>query len=57
MYDELDPTIVDEADLQKMAIGCCTDEHREVIEIEDTGRVAVGVQDVIVKDPVLACTS
>jgi hypothetical protein len=39
MDDELDPTIVDDTDLQQLAISCCADEHREVVKVEDSGRV------------------
>jgi hypothetical protein len=39
MDDELDPTIIDDTDLQQLAISCCADQHREVVKVEDSGRV------------------
>ena len=57
MHDQVDSVAFDDADLEQVAIGCCCDEHCQVVEIEDACRVAVGVEDVVVVDPCLRALS
>lgn len=56
MNYELDALGDDEADLEQSTGVVGANQHREVVEVEDADRVAVGVKDLHVGDPVLACT-
>jgi len=53
--DELDCVCRGDADLKQAAIDSSADEHAEIVEIEHSDWVAVGVKNVIVCDPVFAC--
>jgi hypothetical protein len=53
--NELDPLGLGHTDLQQAGGGVGADEHGEVVEVEHSDRVAVGVEHVVVCDPVLAC--
>ena len=58
MNDELDPFIGDgDADLEWLAGTVASDEHHQVVDSEDPGWVPIGVEHVVVGDPVLACTA
>lgn len=56
MHDELNSIGGGDSDLEKSPRTAGTDEHHEVVERERSDRVAVGVVDVIVADPVFART-
>ena len=56
MNDELDALSGCDADLEDAAGGVGADEHDQVVEVEDSDRVSVGVEHVVIGDPVLACT-
>jgi len=56
MNDELNAFSRGDANFEHAAGGVSADEHVEVVEIEHSDRVSVGVQHVVIGDPVLACT-
>jgi hypothetical protein len=51
--DEVDRLCVGDADLKEKGRLGWADEHGQVVEVEDSDRVSVGVKDVVVGDPVL----
>jgi hypothetical protein len=51
--DELDTLGGCHADFERSAVLVGTDEHDEVVEVEDSDGVAVGVELVVVGDPCL----
>ena len=56
MNDEVDAFGGGNTDLQQDCLAIRTDQHRQVVELEHTGRVAVGVEHVFISDPVLPST-
>jgi hypothetical protein len=52
--DEVDSFGCGDSDLEQASGFVGSDQHDEVVEIEDSDWVAVGVEHVIVKDPVFA---
>jgi hypothetical protein len=52
--NELDPLGFSDADLEESGGGVRANEHGEVAEVEDSDRVALAVQHVVVGDLVLA---
>ena len=54
MNDELDTLGGCHADFERSAVFVGTDEHDEVVEVEDSDGVAVSVEHVVVGDPVFA---
>lgn len=56
MNDEVDSLGMAHTDLEELSRSARSDEHDEVVELHDSGGMAVGVKDVVVVDPVFACT-
>ncbi len=56
MDDELDSLTDRDADLEHPAAVIGADQHGETIEVEDSDRVAVGVEHVGIGHPVLSST-
>ena len=54
--EELDAFTDGDSDLQESPGAIGADKQREVVEGEDSDGVAVGVEHVVVADPVFACT-
>lgn len=54
MDNELDAFAFGDTDLEKMTVLICTDQHHETAKVEHSYWVSVGVQHVLVLDPVLA---
>jgi len=58
MNDELDAFFGDgDTDLEWLAGAVTPDQHRQVVDDEDSGWMAVRVEHVVIGDPVLACTA
>ena len=55
MNDEVETFRARDANLEDSAGVVCPDEHREVVEDEDSDGVVVGVEPVDVDDAVLSC--
>ena len=55
MDDEVDSVRATDADLEELARLAGADEHDEVVELQDSRGVAVGVEDVLVVHVVFAC--
>ncbi len=55
MDDEVDSFGAAHADLEKLARLTGTNQHDQIVELKDTCRVAVGVEDVVVMYAVFAC--
>lgn len=56
MHDELDAIANNHSDLQEPTAVIGADQHREIVEGEDSDRVSIGVKHVVIADPVFACT-
>lgn len=57
MDDELDALVGgDQADLEEPAAGVTADDHRQIVVLEHADGVAIGVDHVVVGDPVSAGT-
>ena len=56
MDNELDAFAFGDTDLEKTTVLICADQHHKIAEVEHPYWVSVGVQHVIVLDPVLAGT-
>lgn len=54
MDDELDSAADRDSDFEHSAAAIGADQHGETVEVEDSNRVAVGVEHVVVGDPVLS---
>jgi hypothetical protein len=56
MDNELDAFSFGNSDLKNPSVLICADQHQYVAEIEHTDRVPIGMQHVLILDPVLAGT-
>jgi len=56
MDDELDAFTFGDTDLKKTTVLICADQHHKIAKVEHSYWVSVGVQNVLVLDPVLAGT-
>lgn len=54
MHDELDSVAHRDTDLEHSAAVIGTDQHRQTVEVEDSDGVSVGVEHVVISDPVLS---
>ena len=48
MNDEVDPVGAADADLEELAGATGSDEHHEVVKFQDSDRLSVGVENVVV---------
>ena len=56
MDNELDPFTFGNSNLKNTTVLICADQHYYVAEIEHTDRVPIGMQHVLILDPMLAGT-
>jgi hypothetical protein len=56
MDNELDAFAFGDTDLEKTTVLICADQHHKIAKVEHPYWVSVGVQHVLVLDPVLAST-
>lgn len=56
MDDELDAVGGGQADLEFLAVLAGADRHRELIKSEDLYRISVGMEHVVIADPMLPGT-
>lgn len=56
MNNELDAFAFGDSDLEKTTVLICTDQHHKIAKVKHSYRISVGVQHVLVLDPVLAGT-
>ena len=56
MNDEFDPFSGGDADLEHSSRFVSSDQHDEIVELEHSDRISLGVQHVVIGDPVLAGT-
>lgn len=55
MNDEVDSVGVTHTDFEQLSGAARSDEHDEIVECQDSGRLAIGVEYVVVVDAVLSC--
>ena len=56
MDNELNPFAFGDTDLQKTTVLICADQHHKITKVEHTDRIPIGVQNVLISDPVPAGT-
>jgi hypothetical protein len=56
MDDELETVGLGQADLKLLAVLAGADQHRELIKDEDSYRISVGMEYVVIADPMLPST-
>ena len=56
MDDELDTVGGDQTDLEFLAVLAGADQHRELIKGKDSYRISVGMEHVVIADPMLPST-
>ncbi len=57
MNDELDTLTDNDTDLEQRRVDSSADQHGEIIDLEHSDGIAVGMEHVVIGDPVFPCAS